>query len=97
MKAIKRRMGPVKLKSKKTRKAKGKKRRTAYGTKGKIMPKHTHKSKKTAELHVKDCITMQTKEGKLVRNLSQKAKKVLSQKPQLREVQKLHLEKKGNQ
>jgi len=35
MKAIKRRMGPVKLKSKKTRKAKGKKRRTAYGTKRK--------------------------------------------------------------
>ena len=33
MKAIKRRMGPVKLKSKKTRKAKGKKRRTAYGGK----------------------------------------------------------------
>ena len=33
MKAIKRRMGPVKLKSKKPKKAKGKKRRTAYGGK----------------------------------------------------------------
>ena len=96
MKAIKRRMGPVKLKSKKQEKQKVRKEELLTELKGKDNAE-THTKPKTAELHVKDCITMQTKEGKLVRNLSQKAKKVLSQKPQLREVQKLHLEEKGNQ